>query len=326
LWVLYAPVVIHGLWLALRYRGFTVFTAVNPGMPAASGLVGQSKAEILRGLAAAGDRVAAWTLVAPGPLAERQAALAEFKREHALAWPVVLKPDRGERGEDVVIARGQEQADEVLQRVVGPLIAQTYVSGVEFGVFYVRRPGAAEGEIFAVTEKHNLAVVGDGQSSLGDLVLADDRAVNMAKYFRGMFGPGWEDVPRAGERVQLGELGTHCRGAVFLEGMGHVTARLVEEIDRVSRCYEGFHFGRYDVRAESRAAFQRGEFQVIELNGVTSEATSIYDPRYSVWHGWRVLCRQWRLAFAFGAVQRRRGARVWSVGEVWQLWQEHRRA
>ena len=94
---------------------------------------------------------------------------------------------------------------------------------------------------------------------------------------------------------------------------------LTAAVERVSRAFDGFYFGRYDVRTASAEAFKRGEFTVIELNGLTSEATSIYDPKHTVWFGWRVLCTQWRLAFAIGAANRARGERVWSAGEVLTL-------
>lgn len=125
------------------------------------------------------------------------------------------------------------------------------------------------------------------------------------------------EVPVTGQRVRLSELGPHCRGALCLDGMGRATARASQAIDAVSRAYAGFYFGRYDVRAESVEAFQRGEFKVIELNGVSSQATSIYDPQYAVWPGWRVFARQWRIAFQIGAANRHRGARVWSAWELW---------
>ena len=47
-----------------------------------------------------------------------------------------------------------------------------------------------------------------------------------------------------------------------------------------------------------------GGFKIIELNGVTSEATHIYDPRHSLIGAWRTLYRQWRLAFEIGRANR----------------------
>lgn len=326
IWVIYPPVVIYLLWLGLRHRGLTVFTAVNPGMPAASGLVGMSKSSILTGLADAGDAIATWTVIPAGKFPQRNAALRLFMADHGLQFPIVLKPDRGERGEGVVIAHDTFASEKVLRECEAPLVAQAYVPGVEFGVFYLRRPGDAMGEVFAITEKRDVAVVGDGRSTLEELILNDNRAVGMARFFLNKFETRLREIPVVGESVRLSELGTHCLGALFLDGTGLTTSRLEQSIEAVSRTYRGFHFGRYDVRADSVEAFKRGAFKVIELNGVTSEATSMYDPKHSVWFGWRMLCRQWRIAFEIGAANRQKGAKVWSARELWKLWQEHRAA
>jgi hypothetical protein len=231
----------------------------------------------------------------------------------------VLKPDAGERGKGVVIARDADTVDRVVRAQPLPLIAQEYVPGVEYGVFYFRHPSAARGEILAITDKRMVAVFGDGRRTLEELILADDRAVCMAPWFLAQFTARLDDVPTAGERVALSELGTHCRGAMFLDGTQLLTPQLQTAIERVSRTFDGFYFGRYDVRAESEAAFQRGEFKVIELNGLTSEATSIYDPGHSVWFGWRMLCRQWRIAFEIAAANHARGTQPLTLRETFQL-------
>jgi hypothetical protein len=84
----------------------------------------------------------------------------------------------------------------------------------------------------------------------------------------------------------------------------------------VARRFDGFYFGRFDVRAASADAFARGEFTVIELNGVTSEPTHIYDPAVSVFGAYRALFDQWSTAFAIGAANARAGA---PVTPVWTL-------
>ncbi|GAB5559385.1 MAG: carboxylate--amine ligase [Synoicihabitans sp.] len=295
-------------------------------MPAASGVVGMSKSSILTGLANAGDRVARWTLIEPGTFPVRNAALRRFMAENGLSYPIVLKPDRGERGEGVVIAKTARETEAALREITGAIVAQAYVPGLEFGVFYVRRPGESTGEIFALTEKRDVHVTGDGRTTLQDLILADGRAVEMARFFLAEFRDRLDEIPDSGERVRLSELGTHCRGSLFLDGGGLVTSRLEQTIDAVSQTYGGFYFGRYDVRADSVESLQQGDFKVIELNGVTSEATGMYDPRHSVWHGWATLCHQWRLAFEIGASNRARGSKVWSIGELLGLLQEHKKS
>jgi hypothetical protein len=114
-------------------------------------------------------------------------------------------------------------------------------------------------------------------------------------------------VPEPGERVTLVELGSHCRGALFLDGRHLLSPALAEAVDAVARQFDGFHFGRFDVRAESVEHFTAGSFRVVELNGVTSEATHIYDPGTPLWHAYPTLFRQWQIAFEIGAANRRRG-------------------
>ncbi len=81
-----------------------------------------------------------------------------------------------------------------------------------------------------------------------------------------------------------------------------------DAIDEISRRFDGFYFGRFDIRTPCVADFKAGKnFKVIELNGVTSEATHIYDPRNSVFAAYKVLFEQWRIAFEIGAQNLKRG-------------------
>src|SRR5690242_9119822 len=48
-WVFYPPVILYIAYLGLRFRSLTIFTAANPGIPAA-GFVGESKFQILENL------------------------------------------------------------------------------------------------------------------------------------------------------------------------------------------------------------------------------------------------------------------------------------
>ena len=77
---------------------------------------------------------------------------------------------------------------------------------------------------------------------------------------------------------------------------------------------------RLDLRAPSAECFLEGrDFKVLEINGVTSEASHIYDRKYSLWQAYRVLFEQWRLAFEVGARNRDRGVRPATIGEFLRL-------
>ncbi len=294
-WLVYGPLVPLFVRLGWRHRSLFAFTAANPAMPA-GGVVGESKWAILQGLGhAAGHMPKARFLPRTGGLERAR----ELARE--LGYPVVVKPDIGERGAGVVVVRRESELDDALAASAGDRILQEYVPGPEYGIFYVRHPDQAQGRIFSLAEKRLVVVEADGVRTIERLILDDPRAVCSARFFLQRNAARLGEVPPAGERVALGELGTHCRGAVFLACEEGRTDVLEAEIDRVSRGYEGFFFGRYDVRADSLEDLRQGRFRILELNGVTSESADAYDPSHGYVTGLRAIARQWREAYAIGA-------------------------
>lgn len=318
-WAAYIPVIPYLAYLAWRHRSATLFTASNPGIDS-GGLVGESKSRILDHLSRVEGVVPAYTVI-PGTLEvyARVRQAHEFLEQTGISYPIALKPDVGERGAGVAIVRSDEELESRLRAAEGDTIIQRYAGGLEFGVFYFRYPGEPKGQIFSITEKRFPELTGDGIHSLADLILRDDRAVCLADAYAKAGKRSPDEVPAAGERVQLVEIGSHCRGAIFLDGSHLQTPALAEAVERISRAHPGFFFGRYDVRTPSIQDFQEGRFQVIELNGVAAEATHIYDPAVSLRAAYGVLFRQWKVAFEIGAINRARGAQPMALRSLLRL-------
>ena len=97
-------------------------------------------------------------------------------------------------------------------------------------------------------------------------------------------------------------------------------------IDEISKSLSGFCIGRYDIRFASESDLRAAKnFQIIELNGAASEATSIYDARNSLFVAYRTLFRQWNLVFAIGAANRRRGNGPTKLTVIWSEWRKYSR-
>lgn len=309
LWFFYPPVVAYIAYLACKYRSLTLFTASNPAIPA-SGFVGESKSQILDGFqSSAKTFIADYELIPSADnIATRITQAKNFMAERQLNFPIILKPDVGQRGEGVQVIRSNNEMNLYFQGRASDVIVQEYIAGAEFGVFYFRYPHEERGQIFSITEKKFPFVIGDGERTLEELILADERAICLAKFYLDKQGERIFEVLKKEEHLQLVELGSHCRGAIFLDGIRYKTDALESAIDTVSKGYDGFYFGRFDIRATDLEAFVRGEdFKIIELNGVTSEATHIYDPKNSLFTAYRVLFAQWRIAFEIGAQNKSRG-------------------
>ncbi len=345
IWAMYLPILPHLLRLAARHRGLFVFTATNPGMTHGGGFVGESKAEILRGLEDAGAAVMPSAIIEPGPAPAVRAdeALALIgSRDELGGLPIIFKPDVGQNGADVRLARTDDDVRHYFQTIHGRVVVQRYHPGPgEAGVFWVRDPrhvageapaGGRTGRIYSITRKSLSVVEGDGRQTLRELVLADPRCRVQAPALLDQIADRADDVPGAGESVKIGQVGNHCRGAMFTDGADLITPELERAIDEVAGAFRGIDggsldIGRFDVRYASEDELRRGvNLGVIELNGAGAESTNYYDPSKTAIWAWRQLAGQWTHAFELGAARRAQGVRpvgLWAFARMvagWVVW------
>jgi hypothetical protein len=260
-----------------------------------------------------------------GSILKRMRKLRAWQRETGSGFPIILKPDVGERGAGVRLVRSRRAAAAYLVAHRVPIVAQEFHAGpLEAGVLYWREPGSIRGNIFSVTDKVFPKVVGDGKSSIRELIVADTRLRLQAHVFFKRIGDQSERVPFRGEIVQLAVAGNHCQGTLFRDGQHLATPALSRALDKAVATFDGFCFGRFDLRYSDPEALRRGEgFKIIELNGLLSESTNIYDPSYSYFKGQRYLRRQWEIAYRLGAMNRDRGATTARLSEVIHAFRSH---
>ena len=306
MWLFYAPVAIWTAWLALHHEGFGTVAAANPGI-ADGGIVGESKYQILSRLPS--DSIIPSAVIEPGSSSGRVVDLQSIMKRRGWSFPVVLKPDVGQRGTGVRLASTLDEAATYLHQMTRRVLIQPYHAGpFEAGVFYYRFPGWKRGRILTITDKHFPVVIGDGVSTIEDLVWSHKRYRMQAHVFLRRFGDRRHLVPASGEQIRLAIAGNHAQGTMFKDGRSLLTSALEARIDEVARQFDGFFVGRFDVRYRNRAEFMAGQgLAIVELNGATAECTNIYDPDASLWSAYRQLFKQWSLVFAIGAANRRAG-------------------
>ncbi|MEQ9367084.1 MAG: VTT domain-containing protein, partial [Leptospirales bacterium] len=343
-YLFYAPLVPACVWFLVRYRGIGTMTASNPGIRD-GGLIGESKAEILRELP--DEWVLPYLLIDSGTPTERAERVLEHMRGEGAAgpenstenrtenpgrnrweFPIILKPDVAQRGFGLRLARDAEEVRAYFETVRQPVIAQVYHPGpFEAGVFYYRMPGEKTGHIFSITDKVFPEVQGDGRSTIRELIYAHPRYSLQTETFFARHSHRLDETPPAGQTVRLAIAGNHTQGTLFREGRHLYSEALRARADDISRKFSGFYFGRYDVRYTSVEAFMRGqEFAIIELNGATSESTNVYDPDASIGFVYKTLFRQWDLMFRVGHANRKLGHKALSIpGILRELWRYRRK-
>ena len=325
-WLFYLPVVAHWIALGVRHGGFSLPTAANPHV-ATGGLCGESKTSILdQSEGEARALIAPYVTLVTGEADTARAGAA--MRAASLALPVVVKPDIGCNGAGVRLAGDEAALSRALAafpRGVALVLQELVAWEGEAGVFYVRRPHEAHGRLTSITLKYAPSVRGDGVATLRALILAHPRHGTVPGIYLPRLRARLDDVPAAGEIVRLVFAGNHCKGSEFRDGSVHATPALAERVDAMMRSMPDFHFGRVDLRFASLDALRRGEVRVIEINGVGSEATHIWDPRTRLRDAYATQFAHYRAAFEIGRDMRRRGARPSGVTGMLRLWRLQRR-
>jgi membrane protein DedA with SNARE-associated domain len=315
-WLFYVPLIPWLAYLAVRHRGATTPTAANPGIVPHGGVVGESKFEILSKLPA--EWIVPSAFLAPAPVAERIAFLLRTIAERGWSFPLILKPDAGQRGVGLRLVRDPNAAARYFDEHTQAVLAQAYHPGpFEAGVFYYRIPGEPTGRIFSITDKQFPVLIGDGVSTVESLIWRHPRFRMQAGTFLARMNGQASAILPAHQQLPLTIAGNHCQGTLFRDGSNLITSALEQSIDSIARQFDGFYFGRFDVRYSDVDEFKTGRgFAIVELNGVTSESTNIYDPAWRIAQAYRVLFRQWALLFEIGAHNRRMGLPVSQLGTL----------
>lgn len=307
-WIFYLPLIPYLVWLSIRYRSCTIWTAANPGIPL-GGVIGESKSAILAHLPA--PWIIPTRLISDGKMTQRIDQLQKILIETGWSFPIIAKPDAGQRGEGLKKVSNQAELVAYLTSYPGDCILQPYHPGpYEAGIFYYRHPDEAQGHIFSITDKRFPVIIGDGKSALRELIWRHPRFRMQAGRFLERHAREAHRVLLAEEQFPLAVAGNHCQGTLFLDGASLITPELESQVDAIAKHFNGFFIGRFDVRYSSIEAFKRGEdLAIVELNGVTSESTNIYDPSRSLLQAYRTLSRQWSLLYAIGLANCRLGTK-----------------
>lgn len=317
--VVHAPLYLYWIFLSIKARSLTFFSASNPGI-LMGGMFGESKFEVL-------DKVPATvkpkTILIPYPSSRQEVLDALAKND--LRFPLIFKPDLGERGWRVEKIQTESDIDRYLESIRLPFLAQAFVDlPLEFGVFYRRYPDEVAGQVVSIAGKEMLSVTGDGRSTLRELVLSSDRARLQWEKLSRVYAERLNDVLPQGKIIELVSIGNHCLGTKFLDANNLITKRLNESFDRISKQIEGFYFGRYDLRAASTQDLEEGRVMILELNGCGAEPAHIYQPGFSFGKALGVLFRHWRDIYEVSKQNHKRGIPYISFSEAHRIFKHFR--
>ena len=295
-WHWFAKYILIGpvwLWYCLKARSFWFFSSSNPTITF-GGYLGDTKQEVYKHLP-------------PGSYPESifispTFSVTEVIRrmdEKGLAFPVAAKAASGIMGFMFRKINSLEQLRQYHHYMPVDYIIQEYVSyPMEVSVFYYRFPDKQQGMITGFIRKELPEVIGDGKSTLWQLIQAHPRVQFKLHEMKSKHAHHLEDVLPAGKRYALSHALNLSRGGRLVSLADHKDDRLLNFFDSLSHHSGSLYFGRYDIKCQSVEDLKNFKnFKILEFNGCGGEPHHVYSAGYSLWKACRILLHHWKILY-----------------------------
>ncbi len=316
--VLYFPVFFYYLWLSAKARSFFFFTAANPGIET-GGMLGESKINILNKIP---TEYKPLDIFIP---ANTSFDIILNKINHKnIHFPVVIKPDIGERGLLVEKINTKHELKKYWERINANVIIQEFVDfEVELALLYFYHPDGRQGEITSVTQKEFLTITGNGSQTVQDILSQNMRGILQLPRLEKEMPELLARIPAHGEILEIEPIGNHCRGTKFLNTNHLIDDELTNVFDKIIRQIDGVYFGRFDLKCKSIEDLKRGKnIRIVELNGVGAEPAHIYDPDFPFLNIFKELFKQWKIIYKISTANKKRGLSYMTISEMWDYYKE----
>ncbi len=320
MYVVYFPVSFYYVYLAAKARSFFFFSASNPTIET-GGMFFESKIKIF-------ELIPRELYPATIYIDEKDSLeqILNTMSEHAIAFPVIAKPDRGERG--WCVQKIENENELIIYKTINkiPFLIQDFVPyDLEFSIFYCKKPSEKKGRITSVTFKNLLSIRGDGISTVDKLIKKNNRAFLQYHTLKNSKSIDFKMILPKGVKQILVPYGNHVRGSEFLDYNHIIEPQLVNTIDDISSRIKGFYYGRFDLRCTSLEDLKAGKnIQILELNGAGAEPAHIYDPKYSYIKAQQVLAYHYKLMYDIAIENNKRGVKFMTFKQYKALKKEEK--
>jgi len=269
----YTPLVPFFIYKLIKAKSPVYFLATNPGI-LFSGSGSESKFKTLL-MVPEKCRPKSVLIVKELP---RKIIIENLRKEN-ISFPIIAKPDIGFRGYLVKKIDTIQELETYLSKIKTDIIVQEFITYKnEIGVFYHRIPGENKGKITSITIKKYLSITGNGINTLSELISSHERAFLYNDILKNIHKENMGIVIPNGEIKILSFIGNHSKGTQFLNGNHLINKDLENVIDVLNHQIKGWYYGRIDMKYKNWSNLLVGEnFKVIEVNGIISEPTHIYD-------------------------------------------------
>jgi hypothetical protein len=303
MWVVYFPQGFYYTYLAIKAKSFFFFSASNPSIET-GGMFFESKWSIFNLM----PKIYFPNTILVNTTDTMEIVVAKMMAAN-IDYPIIAKPDRGERGWGVKKIATFEALVNYKKWFNIPFLIQTYCDyPVELSIFYYRHPSKQNGIVTSVTYKKLLSVIGDGSATIEALILKSNRPFLQYQRLKNDIQINLNTVLPKGEEKLLVPYGNHVLGTMFIDYHHIIDEQLTQAIDTISKNIPGFFVGRFDLRCASIEDLKMGKnFSILELNGAGAEPSHIYQPGFSFFKAQKVLAQHFNMVFQVAKANQQQG-------------------
>ncbi|HAS40363.1 MAG TPA: hypothetical protein DCS93_07780 [Microscillaceae bacterium] len=319
--LLYLPLTLYVFTIGTFRTGrFFYFAAANPQI-SLGGFAGDSKYHILSHIPA--------NYRPKTVLIEQNARdfhwVAQIVQSCDLHFPLIAKPDLGEGGFLVKKIEDMAALRTYHEQYRTRYILQEFVEApLELSILVHNASGKLQ--ISSITERRYLTLVGDGKSTVEQLLRQDKHAQFRTKKLSTLLHQDWGRVLAKEETYQPIQIGNWDYGATYVDQSSQVSSDFTQLFAQLNHQIGLFDYARYDLKCKSWEALWRGDFKILEINGVKGEPIHIYDAKVRLWQAYKEIFKHWEYILKISQRNRKQGAKCPRLRQGFQILLAHKQS
>lgn len=320
IWAVYFPIFIYYFYLSIKARSFFFLTAANPAIEN-GGFGGDEKVIFLDQLPA---KYTPKSILVNASISADE--IIKMLEESNLNYPLIIKPNQGQRGWLVEKIYTQNELESYLSKYNNDFLIQEYIDyEEEYAVLYYKYPNQDHGSINSVCKKEFLTVSGNGVLTLEELIKAKPRAKLQFDTLKFKYQGELANIIPLNHQITLSSIGNHCKGTIFLDYNHLINEQMISTFEEITKNLEGVFFCRYDLKCKSEKDLYTGkDIKIIEVNGVGAEPAHIYDPKNKIIKAWKDLVRHWKIIYKISEQNKARGFKYPTLAEASVAWKKYK--
>lgn len=314
----YVPIIPAWVWYCIKSRSLWFFTPSNPAL-VFGGFDGVSKKDMYLHLPP-GSYPKSLFIKNNSPFneVENLFLLKGFK------YPAAVKPETGRMG--FMFRKIENVADLKRYHETMPVnyIIQEFIDyPLEVSAFYYRFPGEKKGVITGFIKKESLQVIGDGKSTVLQLIEMSPRARLRLEEMKLKHKDKLNEILEKGKPFKLSHALNLSRGGKLVSMESEKDEQLLQVFDQLSNYSKDFYYGRYDIKCTSVEDLKHGKnFTILEYNGSGGEPHHVYGNGNTLLQACSILLHHWNMLYKISKASNHKGVPYWGLKQGWHFFRE----